>query len=148
MNKKVIGILICVILIFIGVVIYLEKNKIENSDFVILDNVPNIDEEKDSVLEKYNYRFYSYQKGDDDYIVFKIWEQTYTTDSIKIESIELEDVNYSNKILSVELNISFKEGKVDPLRDWPLTDEKYIIMKVDNKIEELYVNGREYEDIE
>lgn len=148
MNKKVIGILICVILIFIGVVIYLEKNKIENSDFVILDNVPNIDEEKDSVLEKYNCRFYSYRKDNKDYIVFKIWERTYTADSIKIESIELENINYNNKILNIELNISVKEGKADPLRDWPLTDKKYIIMEVDNEIEELYVNGQEYEDIE
>lgn len=49
--------------------------------------------------------------------------------------------------MNVELKIDVKEGEIDPLRDWPLIDEKYIVMKVKNNIEKLYVNGYEYEKI-
>lgn len=148
MSKKIICICLCIVLILLMIyLVNLRNDKNSNDNLIISNNVPNINDEKDSILNKENCRFYSYQKNDQNYIVFKIWESTYTN-SIKIESIELKNTNYNNKTLNVELNVKIKEGTTDPLRDWPLIDEKYIIMKVDNEIEKLYINGQEYKYID
>ena len=49
--------------------------------------------------------------------------------------------------MNIELKINVEEGKIDPLRDWPLYDVKYIVMKVEKNIERLYVNGYEYDKV-
>ena len=147
MNRKVIIMLIVISLIIIGSIgIHFFSNNKSNTDFNVLDDLSNLKNEKSTILKSENNKFYDYESNNEQYIVFKIRESTYKS-SIDIKSVKLTNCNYNGKILNVELKIDVKEGEIDPLRDWPLIDEKYIVMKVKNNIEKLYVNGYEYEKI-
>lgn len=57
-----------------------------------------------------------------------------------IKSVKLININYNDDTLNIKLRIDIVEGEADPLRDWPLVDVKYIVLKVNNKVEKLYVN--------
>ena len=147
MNKKITITLIIIVLFIIGTLgISFLTNNVYNTDFKVLDDLSNLNNEKNSILENENNKFYNYEINNEKYIVFKIVKFTYNS-SIDIKSVKLTNVNYSGEILNIELKVNVKEGKPDSLRDWPLQDKKYIIMKVKNNIEKLYVDGFEYNKI-
>ncbi len=145
MDKKILIGLIIITLIIIGVIgIYFLTNNKSNLDFKVLDNLADLKNDKNTILQNENNKFYEYEN--EKYIVFKIRESTYTS-SIDIKSVKLTNINYNDDTLNIELKIDIVEGEADPLRDWPLVDEKYIVLKVNNKVEKLYINGYEYTKI-
>jgi len=147
MNKKVAITLIVIVLIIIGVIgIYFLTNNKFNADFKVLDDLSNLKNDKSTILENENNKFYNYEVDNEKYIIFKIRKITYKS-SIDIKSVKLTNSEYSGETLNIELKIDVEEGKSDPLRDWPLVDEKYIVMRVKNNIEKLNVNGYEYEKV-
>lgn len=146
MNKKVIMILIVIAIIIGTIGIYFLITNKANVDFKVLDDLSYLKNDKSTILENENNKFYNYESDNEKYIVFKIRESTYRS-SIDIKSVKLVNSNYSGDILNIELKINVEEGDTDPLRDWPLYDVKYIVMKVENNIERLYVNGYEYDKV-
>lgn len=145
-NKKVIMILIVIAIIIGTIGIYFLITNKSNVDFKVLDDLSYLKNDKSTILEDENNKFYNYESDNEKYIVFKIRESTYKS-SIDIKSVKLVDSNYTGEILNIELKINVEEGETDPLRDWPLYDVKYIVMKVKNNIERLYVNGYEYDKV-
>ena len=146
MNKKVIMILIVIAIIIGTIGIYFLITNKSNVDFKVLDDLSYLKNDKSTILENENNKFYNYESDNEKYIVFKIRESTYKS-SIDIKSVKLVNSNYTGEILNIELKINVEEGETDPLRDWPLYDVKYIVMKVENNIERLYVNGYEYDKV-
>ena len=139
--------ILIVIAIIIGTIgIYFLITNKSNVDFKVLDDLSYLKNDKSTILEDENNKFYNYESDNEKYIVFKIRESTYKS-SIDIKSVKLVDSNYTGEILNIELKINVEEGETDPLRDWPLYDVKYIVMKVKNNIERLYVNGYEYDKV-
>ena len=49
--------------------------------------------------------------------------------------------------MNLELKIDFKKWEQDSLRDWLSVDKRYIVMRIKNNIEKLYINRYEYEKI-
>ena len=147
MNKKNIFNLICVIVLILVVIgIYFVIMNKTNNDFSVLDNLSSIENDKNDIIKNENGKFYTYENESGIYIVFKVWKTTYTT-SIDIRNINLRNTSYKGQTLEIELDVNVEEGEEDSLRDWPLTDQKYVIMKVNKDIEKLYVNGIEYEKV-
>ena len=143
--KYVLGILILIILIG-GAIFKLGIIKHKANSWTISDEIPNINSEKDEILKSKKWMFYSYEEKNQKYFVFKIYEETYT-DSIEIKSIKLKDYYYEGDKLNIKVDVDFEEGKANPYRDWPLMDQKYIVMKVNKNTEKLCVNGVDYEYI-
>ena len=146
MNKKVIIISIGIAIIIGTIGIYFFITNKSNIDFKVLNDLSYLKNDKSTILENENNKFYNYESDNEKYIVFKIKESTYKS-SIDIKSIKLINSTYNGETLNIELKINVEEGKIDPLRDWPLYDEKYIVMKVEKNIERLYVNGYEYDKV-
>ncbi len=148
-NKKNIVRLIYVVVILILAVIgiYLViNNKSSNNDFRVLDNLSDIQNDKNGIIENDSCKFYTYENEGKNYIVFKVTERTYTT-SIDIKRIQLKNTSYNGEELKIKLDIDVEEGEEDPLRDWPLTTRKYVVMRVTKDVEKLYVNDIEYEKV-
>ena len=149
MNKKNIVKLICIVVILILVVIgiyFVVNNQSSDNDFRVLDNLSDIQNDKNEMIKNEDGKFYTYENEGKNYIVFKVTEITYTT-SIDIKRIQLKNTSYSGKKLKIKLDIDVEEGEEDPLRDWPLTTRKYVVMSVTKDVEKLYVNDIEYEKI-
>lgn len=144
-NQLIKAFLVSALIIAVCVGIYYIKRNpnLFNNEFRVVDDIIDV---KSTALKSEDNKFYMYTEGNQKYLVFKVKKFTYT-DSIKINSIELKRAKYDGMALNLTLNIDVEEGESDPLRDWPLTDEKYVIMKIDQYINDLYVNGTQYSEL-